>query len=96
MIDREKVLKGLECCCSMTGNACRQCPYDEECAKMIGSGSAHLCANALELLKEQQETIELQGSLLTLAHAAMSHGKKEGLTNGARPGRNREDPASHS
>ena len=50
----------------------------------------------LSLLKEQQETIELQGSLLTLAHAAMSHGKKEGLTNGARPGRNREDPASHS
>ena len=57
MIDREKVLKGLECCCSMTGNACRQCPYDEECAKMIGSGSAHLCANALELLKQQPEIV---------------------------------------
>lgn len=55
MIDRKKVLKGLECCCSMTGEACRQCPYDEECAEMIGSGSAHLCADALELLKEQQK-----------------------------------------
>ena len=53
MIDREKVLKGLECCCSMTGEACRQCPYDEECAEMIGSGSAHLCADALELLKDE-------------------------------------------
>ena len=53
MADLEKVLKGLECCCSMTGEACRQCPYDEECAKMIGSGSAHLCSDAMELLKEQ-------------------------------------------
>ena len=55
MADLEKVLKGLECCCSMTGEACRQCPYDEECAKMIGSGSAHLCSDALELLREQPE-----------------------------------------
>lgn len=54
MTEREKVLKGLECCCSMTGDACRQCPYDEECAEMIGSGSAHLCSDALELLKEQE------------------------------------------
>lgn len=53
MADREKVLKGLECCCSMTGDACRQCPYDEECAEMIGSGSAHLCSDALELLKDE-------------------------------------------
>ena len=52
MADLEKVLKGLECCCSMTGEACRQCPYDEECAEMIGSGSAHLCSDALELLKQ--------------------------------------------
>ena len=58
MIDRDKVLKGLECCCSMTGEACRQCPYDEECAEMIGSGSAHLRADALELLKTQQKEIE--------------------------------------
>lgn len=55
MIDKGKVLKGLECCCSMTGEACRQCPYDEECAEMIGSGSAHLCSDALELLKEKQK-----------------------------------------
>ena len=58
MIDRQKVLKGLECCCSMTGEACRQCPYDEECAEMIGSGSAHLCSDALELLREDEQTIE--------------------------------------
>ena len=58
MADLEKVLKGLECCCSMTGEACRQCPYDEECAEMIGSGSAHLCSDALELLKEQSAIID--------------------------------------
>ena len=56
MADLEKVLKGLECCCSMTGEACRQCPYDEECAEKIGSGYAHLCSDALALLKEQPET----------------------------------------
>jgi hypothetical protein len=58
VIDKEKVLTGLECCSQMTGNACRQCPYDEECAKMIGSGSAHLCADALELLKENDIELE--------------------------------------
>ena len=57
MIDKDKVLKGLECCCSMTGEACRQCPYDEECAKMIGSGSAHLCSDALELLKDEPSLV---------------------------------------
>ena len=57
MIDRDKVLKGLECCCSMTGEACRQCPYDEECAEMIGSGSAHLCSDALELLKDEPSLV---------------------------------------
>ena len=70
MADREKVLKGLECCCSMTGEACRQCPYDEECAEMIGSGFAHLCSDALELLKEQQKTIvSLQSTINKLTKA---------------------------
>lgn len=32
---------------------------------------------AIELLKEQQETIELQGSLLTLAHVAMNQKRKK-------------------
>lgn len=69
MIDREKVRKGLECCCSMTGEACRQCPYDEECAEMIGSGSAHLCADALELLNKQQEQkffVDIDGKITPL------------------------------
>ena len=57
MIDKEKVLTGLECC-SMNGNGCRQCPYNKECDEMPDFGNAQLCSDALELLKEQQETIE--------------------------------------
>lgn len=54
----EKVLKGLECCCQMNGNVCRtECPYSDECIENECVGTAHLCANALELLKEQQEII---------------------------------------
>ena len=36
-----------------------------------------MAADVLKLLKEQQETIELQGSLLTLAHAAMNQKRKK-------------------
>lgn len=55
---RAKVMHGLDYCCSMSGKACRKCPYNEECAKMPGSGSAHLCSDALELIKEQQKQIK--------------------------------------
>ena len=87
MDKREKVLKGLEYCIESVDSACPdECPYRKEC---YGRDFMYVpMRDALALLKEQQETIELQGSLLTLAHAAISHGKKEGLTNGARPGRN--------
>ena len=54
MADREKVLKGLECCCQMNGNVCRtECPYRDECIENECVGTAHLCANALELLKNE-------------------------------------------
>lgn len=73
MIDREKVLKGLECL-SDENNICSKntCPY-----YMFGSCVPEISHDALELLKEQQETIELQGSLLTLAHAAMNQKRKK-------------------
>lgn len=92
MIDKEKVLKGLECCADRTGKLCKTCPYDfihnENCM-------GDMARDALELIKEQEEKIKGLSTLLDFAHAAISHGKKEGLTNGARPGRNRENPASH-
>ena len=52
MIDKEKVLTGLECC-SMNGNGCRQCPYNKECDEMPDFGNAQLCSDALELLKQE-------------------------------------------
>ena len=56
MIDLQKVMQGLECCCSMSGKVCRQkCPYSKECAEMPGSGTAHLCSDALELLKSMPD-----------------------------------------
>lgn len=56
MSDREKVMKGLECCSRLTDDYCETCPYNEilygECHKLLKKG-------ALELLKEQ-ETIFLR------------------------------------
>ena len=81
--DYGKVLKGLECHAEVN---CVECPYRD--GWRTCSFGETLLADAIALIKEQQETIELQGSLLTLAHAAMSHGKKEGTRDIARPGRN--------
>lgn len=52
MTDREKVIKGLECCAQMAGEACRKCPYTNECEDGLFAGSAHLAADALTLLRE--------------------------------------------
>jgi hypothetical protein len=55
----EKVIKGLECCAAMSGDECRECPYGHEC---IGTdlpyGMPHLAADALAILKEQQQLID--------------------------------------
>lgn len=79
MIDREKVLKGLECCCQMNGNVCRtECPYSDECIENECVGTAHLCANALEFLKKQQETIlSLQGTIRKLTAALAEQPKQK-------------------
>lgn len=59
MPDREKVIKGLECCSAMSGDECRKCPYNDECLNTDPPiGTAHLAANALALLKEQEATIK--------------------------------------
>lgn len=51
----EKVMKGLECCSQMAGEACRKCPYTNECDDGLFAGSAHLAADALTLLREYNE-----------------------------------------
>jgi hypothetical protein len=51
----EKVIKGLECCSAMSGDACRKCPYSHECLDTnLPYGTSHLANDALYLLKEQE------------------------------------------
>ena len=60
MADSEKVIKGLECCSQMAGEACKKCPYANECEEGEGllAGAAHLAADSLSLLKEQEERLK--------------------------------------
>ena len=55
-MDREKVIKGLEIC-KERNYCCPECPYYDRDAEM-GCHSNELMADALALLKEQQEQIE--------------------------------------
>ena len=58
LADKEKVIKGLECCATMSGDECRKCPYRHECQDTdLPYGMPHLAADALALLKEQQKLI---------------------------------------
>ena len=54
MIDKEKVLTGLECC-RMNGSGCKRCPYNKDCDEMPDYGNAQLCSDALELLKQPED-----------------------------------------
>ena len=54
MIDREKVLKGLDCCSDLA--RCEECPYDQH-ALFIAECTSALAKDALELLKEQEDRI---------------------------------------
>ena len=59
MIDKEKVLNGLKCCCAMSGHECRQCPYSDECIGIDQPyGMAHLTADALEQIQAYQQLLE--------------------------------------
>ena len=51
MAEREKTIKGLECC-GATMN-CNECPYDSE----MGACFSSLKADALKLLKEQEAKV---------------------------------------
>lgn len=59
MTDKEKVLKGLECRCAMSGYECRKCPYRDECIGIDQPyGMAHLAADVLELIQAYQQLLE--------------------------------------
>jgi hypothetical protein len=57
-MDREKVIKGLECCAAMSGDECIECPYSKECLDVdLPYGMPHLAADALALLKAQEARV---------------------------------------
>lgn len=59
MTNKEKVIKGLECCAAMSGDECRECPYGHECRDTdLPYGMPHLAADALAILKEQELIIK--------------------------------------
>lgn len=54
-MNREKVIKGLECCSKMSGDACRECPYGFLCLDTdLPYGMPHLAIDAIALLKAQE------------------------------------------
>ena len=78
MIDRDKVIKGLECCCShVIGMSCGNCPYEIEQGEEDGISicTSVLAYDALAMLKEQDERIkDLEHQLETLTKWRMNAG----------------------
>lgn len=55
MIDREKVIKGLEHCLEIEGDgSCVGCPYDDDCFSENVECSEPMMRDALALLKAQE------------------------------------------
>lgn len=73
MTDSKKVLNDLQELCEYLFNQYKYCcKGDEE-----ETYNRFLAANnALELIEEQQKAIDGLNALLSLAHAAITHGKK--------------------
>lgn len=63
MVDREKVIKGLECCAfNKQGNKCEQCPYFSGCETEYGA-FVELAHDALALLKAQEPRVMKVGDV---------------------------------
>ena len=54
MINKEKILKGLECCQHSSKSYCNECPYIYEGLCNINYCTADLASDVLDLLKEQE------------------------------------------
>lgn len=54
MINRDKVIKGLECCTKFSDRTCKDCTYQPAIAKIDYLCYNNLMLDALELLKEQE------------------------------------------
>ena len=62
MADIKKVVKGLECCTKW--DSCSDCHYQTPNEYDVSECTEHLHNDALELLKEQQKTIDFQHNAL--------------------------------
>lgn len=62
-MDKEKVIKGLECC-NQVEDGCEACPYYND----FNGCMLELREDALALIKEQQERIETLESLRRIEH----------------------------
>ena len=54
MIDRDKVIKGLECCQYSSKSHCDGCPYAYESLCNTNDCTADLASDAIDLLKEHE------------------------------------------
>ena len=64
MIDREKVVKGLECCRERNKwNSCLDCPYENPWGNRIQC-AGELSEDVLALLKEKENEIDNLNTLL--------------------------------
>lgn len=72
-MDMEKVIKAWECC-NPFNRKCNECPYEKDCYH--DGISRHMVADAVALLKEQQEQID---KLIeeNASNAEMAEGLKE-------------------
>ena len=58
MTDREKVIKGLECCLTDNPSVCEGCPYLETgCLENVKSFKHDILRDALELLKAREPRV---------------------------------------
>ncbi len=54
MIDRQKIIKGLECCQYSSKSHCDGCPYDYNARGYCNECTADLATDVLELLNENR------------------------------------------
>lgn len=83
MNDKEKVIKGLQCCSDKGINTCELegCPYYPDKYNVWNECTNQLTAGALALLKEQEKRInELEEKLRLL-----EYGDQDTLESGLRP-----------
>ena len=73
MIDREKVIKGLEHC---SEDGCKDCPYESDCT--MCDGFSILAKDALALLKEESIPVSWLKEKL-VDHPELSYADADGI-----------------